>query len=102
MKNKFVFIPYFIILLLILFACRNTALNESPIVAHRDVNGIVVCDISAIKDTIDFPLSRLFSDFEIIRLENSDDALVGDGKIWVSENYLGIYSLSRKFLPENL
>ena len=90
---------YIIILLaFILFACEGnhnySSLDDCPVVAYKDENGVIVCDIASVKDTINMPLSTFCSDVEIIRLENSDDAIVGDGPVWFSKNYIGIYSYS--------
>ncbi|MDR2148314.1 MAG: 6-bladed beta-propeller [Tannerella sp.] len=79
-----------------MFACtgneKGTTIDSSPVVAHLDNNGVVVCDLTLVRDTVDLPLSAFCSDFEIIRLDNSDDAIVGDGSVWISDNYLGIFS----------
>jgi len=82
----------------ILIACtgneKGITLDDSPVVAHIDEKGVVVLNLSSVRDTIDMPMSALFSEFEIIRLENSDDAITGEGIVWVSEKYIGIYSWS--------
>jgi hypothetical protein len=44
-------------------------------------------------DTLDIPLSSLFSDFEVVQLESTDEAMSdASGTVWLSENYAGIYS----------
>jgi len=48
---------------------------------------VVVCNPVLVTDTIDLQLSLLVSDFEIVCLENSDEAIIGDG-----DNYIGTYS----------
>jgi hypothetical protein len=100
MQNSFLknlgFIFGWIIPIMIQCACTEHAkyatLDHSPVVAHRDDKGVVVCDIAAVKDTVDFPLSRIFSDLEVIQLENSDEAMVADEGNWISENHIGTYS----------
>jgi hypothetical protein len=65
-------------------------LDDCPVVAKRVVTAtgdtVVVCDPTLVTDTIDLPLSLLVSDLDIVRLENSDEAIIGDGHIWLSEN----------------
>jgi hypothetical protein len=81
--------------MLVMSACDDNmkrTLDDCPVVAHVDENGVVVCNLASIRDTIDLPVSTLFSDFEIVRLENSDDALINDGSVWVSEHHIGFYS----------
>jgi hypothetical protein len=90
---------------LLLSACSNgrngygtDLFSRFPVVAERVVNTqgdtVVVCDFSLLKDTIDLPLGMLFSGFEIIDLEEeNDDAFIADdGRCFVSENYVGVYS----------
>ena len=71
-------------------------LDDCPVVAHQEyINGdtLTVCDISAVKDTFNIPLSLFLSSFDIIPLENTEAALTAeDGWVTVSENYIGIYS----------
>lgn len=98
MRKASLYISNIILLTFNLLACENnksdSSLDNSPVVAYKDQNGVIVCNIVSVKDTVNMPLSTFCSDFEIIRLENSDDALIGDGPVWISENFIGIYSYS--------
>lgn len=38
------------------------------------------------------PITSILSSFEVVCLENSDEALTNEGNVTVSENYIGIYS----------
>ena len=86
----------------LLVCCKSNnnnsyTIEDCPIVAKHVItsNGdtLVVCDISLLKDTLILPLSSLMSDFEYIDLEDdNDDALVMEGSVFVSENYIGIFS----------
>ena len=77
-----------------LVACSNNSiskLNDLPIVAHSvEVDGqdMTVCELALLKDTIDLPLSFWVEDFEIVKLGNKDEALVGKGTVHVSDNYI--------------
>lgn len=75
---------------------KGLTFNDCPQVAERvspNGNTLVVCDLAQVKDTFDIPLSALLSSFEVIRLENTDEALTAvDGRVYISDNYLGICS----------
>ncbi|MDR2407841.1 MAG: TIGR04150 pseudo-rSAM protein [Bacteroidales bacterium] len=94
---------YPVLLLCVLFLCscggedKRFTLDNCPIVAKHDIVGtdtIVVFDLSLLgKDTLEIPLSPFFSDFEVVRLENTDEALTDASVgVWVSDNYVGVYS----------
>lgn len=89
----------------LLGACQNkessdsdtSLLKDCPVVAHQVVTAggdtVIVCQPSLLKDTIDFPLSALLSDFRVIKLDDSEKALVKEsGALAVSDHYVGIYS----------
>ncbi|MDR1258847.1 MAG: 6-bladed beta-propeller [Tannerellaceae bacterium] len=71
-------------------------LEKLPVIAVKSTNqqgnAVISCDYSLIKDTIDMELSSLVSGFDAICLSNQDEALVTEGNLTVSENYIGIYS----------
>jgi hypothetical protein len=86
---------------LVIYSCKEDkkglSLDNCPIVAKYEITGndtLVVCDISLLgSDTLDIPLSPLFSDFEVVQLESTDEALNdASGTVWISENHAGIYS----------
>ena len=61
--------------------------EQWPVVASRQWTGqdsVVVCDLNALKDTIDLPLSFFVEDFRIIKLDNRDEAMVGVSNLCVS------------------
>jgi hypothetical protein len=75
----------------------SNPLNESPIVAHKTISNagdtLIICDINRIKDTINFPLSLLLSDLEIVKLDDREDATIDNVSLHtVSPNYIGLYS----------
>ncbi len=64
---------------------------ELPVVAHSvDVRGndLLVCELDLLKDTVDLPLSYWVDDFQMIKLDGKDEALVGLGPVYVSDNYI--------------
>ncbi len=70
---------------------KNGKLEDLPVVAHSvEVDGqkITVCDLSLLKDTIDLPLSFWVEDFEPVKLDGKDEALVGQGPVCVSDNHI--------------
>lgn len=67
-------------------------LEQAPVVAVWQTNGtdsLLAGDASLLKDTLTLPLSRWLDDFRMIRLDNRDEALVGEGAVFLSENYIG-------------
>lgn len=100
MKSKFIILLG--IILVMGCSCRESGqkksltLKDCPVVAQRVSNNgdsLIVCDIDQVKDTFNVPLSSLLSSFEVIRLENTEDALTAvDGAIAVSDDFMGIVS----------
>lgn len=65
--------------------------EKLPVVAHTvsmDGEELLVCELDLLKDTIDLPLSYWVENVQIIRLDGSDEALVGMGPVYVSDNYI--------------
>ena len=66
-------------------------LEDLPVVAHQvEVNGekLTVCELSLLEDTIDLPLSYWIEDLQTVKLDGRDEALVGQGPVCVSDNYI--------------
>ena len=86
--------------LIILGACsggnrKTVSLEDMPVVAHQEVRDgqeLTICNLELIADTIDLPLSYFVEDLQMVRLDNRDEALVGKGRVSVSENYLLVAS----------
>ena len=86
----------------ILCACgqqgnKPVGLNNSPVVAQRVVtpqgDEVVVANMDLMTDTIDFPMSLLLSDLEIVKLDDRDEALIGiEPWATVSDNYVAVLS----------
>lgn len=67
--------------------------DQCSVIATRKVmdgDTLIACDVAAVKESFLLPLSQLVDSFEIVRLENIDEALVNGGHITLSENYIGI------------
>ena len=85
---------YWVALTIALVACtenEKNQLSDLPIVAHQvEVDGqeMTVCELGLLKDTIDLPLSYWVEDFEAVKLDGKDEALVGHGPVYVSDNYI--------------
>ncbi len=74
---------------------NNPSLSDCPQVATWQLAGndsVVVCNLSLIKDTLDIPLSQLVENFQIIKLDPKDEALVKSYFTHVTDNYIGVYS----------
>ena len=70
---------------------KTVSLDNMPVVTHKEVKDgqeITVCNLELIEDTIDLPLSYFVEDLQMVKLDNRDEALVGKGRVSVSENYL--------------
>ena len=85
---------YWVALTIALVACtknEKNQLSDLPIVAHQvEVDGqeMTVCELDLLKDTIDLPLSYWVEDLEAVKLDGKDEALVGHGPVYVSDNYI--------------
>ena len=53
-------------------------------------NKLTVCNLSAVKDTIEVPLSDFIEDCRIVRFENTEEAYFKAWFINVTDNYIGI------------
>ncbi|MDR2921369.1 MAG: 6-bladed beta-propeller [Tannerella sp.] len=90
-----------LVIALLLSSCggeqkKRLTLADCPVIASK-TGDLITLDYSAVKDTFNVPLGIFLSDYELIRLENSEEALLGEtGSIAVSENYIGIYNSNPK------
>ena len=69
----------------------RSQLGNLPVVAHQvEVDGqkMAVCQLDLLKDTLDLPLSYWVEDFKAVKLDGRDEALVGQGPVCVSDNYI--------------
>ena len=93
MKAKFLCLAMMTIALV---ACsggktKGISLEDMPVVAQKEtVNGqeLTVCKLELLEDTLDLPLSYFIEDLQMVKLDNRDEALVGQGRVSVSDNYL--------------
>ena len=64
----------------------------SPVVGKRistPTGTLISCDLKALKDTVDIPLSYLTEELQIVKLDNRDEALIGGWvRTTVSDNYI--------------
>ena len=69
----------------------HVGLEHLPVVAQPvEVDGqqVTVGDLSLLKDTIDLPLSYWVDELRMVKLDKRDEALVGLGEAFLSENYI--------------
>ena len=77
---------------------RKLTLDNCPVIAqviNLQGDPVTNLDFSSVKDTFNLPLSSLLSSFQVIRLENSEDALTAAGQdthIAVSDHYILVKS----------
>ena len=70
---------------------EKSRLDDLPVVAQSvEVGGekMTACELNLLKDTIDLPLSYWVDDLVTVKLDGKDEALVGQGPVCVSENYI--------------
>lgn len=66
----------------------------SPVAAQRTVVGedtVVVARVTEEPEPVTLLASEMFDDFELVKLEDSEDALTGGGKTWASQNHIMIW-----------
>ena len=106
--RKYTIYSLYIGLLFGLCACSNPSnnqqtggglLDECPIVASRQVDNhdtLTTLHLSKIKEKEQIiPLSALTNSLRLIKLENTETALVRQGGISVSEHYIGIHGFGQ-------
>ena len=76
-----------------LTACsgKESTPKEMPVVAHiEEVNGeqLTVCQYDLLTDTVDIPLSDLVEELQFVKLDNREEALVGETSAVLSDNYV--------------
>ena len=71
----------------------NSLAGQSVVgsVEVMDGDSVWVCDFSKLKDTVTLPLSAIAEEFQVVKLDNSDEALVPAGGVLVSDNYILVY-----------
>lgn len=100
--EKKCFLTFIICLPFLFSACaekqkkeKTGTLSSCDVIAKKvNINGheVVVCDLSLVKDTFDIPISSLISDFEMVRLENTEEALATNNYTFLSKNHIGHYN----------
>ncbi|MDE5688972.1 MAG: 6-bladed beta-propeller [Paramuribaculum sp.] len=69
--------------------------GNMPVVAQKVAVGadsVTVIDMSASEDINLIKASDLIDGLEIVKLENSDEAIVGEGAVWASDNRIIVYT----------
>ncbi len=71
---------------------RRSSLEGDPVAERVIVDGIEVisADVSAFTSSVTIPLSELAGPLEIVRLETRNEALFSYGKVYLTDNYIGI------------
>ncbi|WP_455639085.1 6-bladed beta-propeller [Parabacteroides sp.] len=73
----------------------SDGLESCPVVASYVQIGddqVLSCDQKWLTDSLQLPLSFLTEKPEIIHLDNRDEALISDGRVLVSDNYLLVWN----------
>lgn len=84
-----------VVLAFMSFSCSNPVgevFEKMPVIGERvslPTGELIVADISKATDTLDISLSMLVEDLNVVKLDNSDEALVGGWvRTTVSDNYI--------------
>lgn len=96
MKHKFFYyLSGSMLLSALLFSCgknaKHAALDHLDVIAGKSFIGnseMISCDLTKLKDTVDIPLSLFIEYLQMIRLDNRDEALVGNSFTTVTDNYV--------------
>lgn len=70
---------------------KNDPLANSPVVGRYvpiGADSILSCDQKLLGDTVHIPLSYFADEWEIVKLDDRDEALVGQTAISISDNYI--------------
>ena len=84
---------------------KTDPLALSPIVAKRvttPTGTLVSCNLKALKDTVDIPLSYLTEELQVVKLDNRDEALVGGWIRRIASSTLLQFLENPKFLEEGV
>ncbi len=95
MKLKLFFYPGIVVLsaLFILSGSmpKKRGLEKVNVVAKRSVVGksnVISCDLTKLKDTVSIPLRLFINNLQFVKLDNKDEALVGNSFTTVTDNYI--------------
>lgn len=72
----------------------SEVLVDAPVAAKRVVVGedtVVVAKLTEEPTPVAILASEVFDEFELIKLEDTDEAMTGGGQTWVSENHILIW-----------
>ena len=77
----------------------SRTIGNLPTVA-KNVNGLIVCDKSLLNETVTIPLSFFIEgELQIVKLDDSDEALVKNTAAKISDNHILIKEDMRSTLP---
>lgn len=79
-----------------LFGCTNgkvesQGLENCNVVGTRTSNGdseLISCDLTRLRDSLNLPLSLLIESFEMVKLDNRDEAIVANRGTIVTDNFI--------------
>ena len=77
------------------------ALGKCPVVASRVVTAqgdtVVSCRVADVKETVTLPLSDIVDSLEIIKLDNREEALMGNYALLIGEHYIGARYIGKPY-----
>ena len=91
------FLSFFVICTLLFTNCSQSGSHgniENLQTVAKNVNGLIVCDKSLLNETITIPLSFFIEgELQIVKLDDSDEALVKNNPAVISDNYIFIQGM---------
>ncbi len=93
MKTKIFKLTLSITAILLFANCQIKQKGSHASLTKINGNEIINCNVSEVTDTIDFPLSKVVDNCELIRLETKDESLFQSVyHIGISDHYIAIHS----------
>ena len=71
----------------LMFSCGNDSFSGLSVVAEKK-GELIVCDPSLLNETLVLPLSMFAEELQMVKLDNADEALVGQSSVIISDNYI--------------
>ena len=92
--KKLNFTPILFVLVIVLFSqCQPREKGSHAMLIKVNGNDVIDCNVSEITDTIDFPLSKIVDNCQLIQLQTNKESLFESVyHIGISENYIAIHS----------
>ena len=79
----------------VLFSCQQAGTKDDGSITVTG-EGLTICDVSRVKDTLEVPLSEWVEDLKVVHFEDSDTALFRLGGLSITDKHILIKPYHRK------